>query len=89
MTILRLDVQLNLYLVIILPLLLYFQVMICALLHALQLNAKLSVSLLVELPLSLLSIDVLNVYVLATEEGLQKLLILFIVRSFHRGFHLE
>ena len=86
---LRLDVQLNLYLVIMLPLLLYLQVMICALLHALQLNAKLSISLLVELSFSLLSIDVLNIYVLATEEGLQKLLILFIIRSFHCGFHFE
>ena len=89
MTILGLDVQLNLDLVVILPLLLYFQVLICSLLHALQLDAELSVFLLVELPLPLLSIDVLNVYVFATEEGLQKLLILLIIRSFHGGFHLE
>jgi hypothetical protein len=63
--------------------------MICALLHALQLDAELPVSLLVELPLSLQPIDILDVNVLAIEEGLQELLILLIVRSFHGGFHLE
>jgi hypothetical protein len=88
MTILGLDVQLNLDLVVILPLLLQFEVMICALLHALQLNAELPVFVLVELPLPLLAIDIFNVYVFATEEGLQKLLILLIIRSFHGGFHL-
>ena len=89
MTILGLDVQLYLDLVVILPLLLNFQVIICSLLHALQLNTEFSVFLLVELPLSLLSIDILDVNVLATEEGLQKLLILLIIRSFHSAFHLE
>jgi hypothetical protein len=88
-TILGLDVQLYLDLIVILPLLLYLQVMICALLHALQLDAELPVSLLVELPLSLLPIDILDVNVLAIEEGLQELLILLIVRSLHGGLHLE
>jgi len=88
-TILGLDVQLYLDLLVILPLLLYLQVMICALLHALQLYAELPVSLLIELPLSLLPIDILDVNVLAIEEGLQELLILLIVRSFHGGLHLE
>jgi len=88
-TILGLDVQLYLDLLVILPLLLYLQVMICALLHALQLDAELPVSLLVELPLSLLPIDILDVNVLAIEEGLQELLILLIVRSLHGGLHLE
>ena len=89
MTILGLDVQLYLDLVVILPLLLQFEVMVCALLHALQLNAELPVFMLIELPLPLLSIDVLNVYVFATEEWLQKLLILLIIRSFHGGFNLQ
>ena len=89
MTILGLDVQLYLDLLVILPLLLKLQVMICALLHALQLDAELPVSLLVELPLSLQPIDILDVNVLAIEEGLQKLLILLIVRSFHGRLHLQ
>ena len=89
MAILRLDLKFDADLFISLLLPLHFKVIVRSLLQALKLYAYLSVLLLDEFPLSLQTVDILNVDIFPAEERLKKLLVLLVIRAFHGDLHLH